>query len=462
MAALAQKWGETSPADRRWYEEGVTTWLRSITESPHTRRSYTTTVSGFFSWAEAAGRPTVPHRVKTSDVEDWVAFVEAGGRAVPPGLNKEERAALDAVSSGRGGQAALMRALDSVRLLHGAFGGASAHEVRLVMGGLASRRLVVRESGMRSEPTWVLPAPRKTALAPSTVAQRLSALQSFFRAMIGQGGRKAGLPDRGPMEVSPVVPVLARYASRTADSRVVRSEQRKTRPADWEALREACWDRDRPDGWKQRDWTVIVCLATMGLRVAELCRLRLRDLEVDTDTSGGTITTVVVRRKGGREDRVVVPEIAQREIVALRTALRPEDQSPDRPIACCAVRRWGKQAHLGLYEGLSTSQVQTVFRGLARRIAASTGQSPHLVEQRIHPHGLRHLYAETLAARGVPVHEIRDLLGHRSIATTDGYLSRRKAGTKDYSGDLQSFAWPADDPDFAMNGRRGRRARRGA
>lgn len=455
VAKLAAAWGETSPSDRRWYEESVRTWLSAVSESPHTTRSYTTTVAGFFAWAEASGRARVPHRVTTSDVEAWVSFLEAGGRTVPPTLDREERAALDAVSNGRGGRESIAKAIDSTRFLNGLLASASHHEVGLLMGRLATKGLVQRDRSIaRGEPFWKLPPPRKDGLAPATVAQRLSALQSFFQAIIGQGGQRAGLDDRGPMQVSPVPPVLSRYVKRTANSRVSRSARRKTRPVDWEALRNACWERARPDGWKQRDWTLVVCLATTGLRVAELCRLRLKDIESEADASGGRTTTVVVRRKGGREDRIALPEIAQKEILALRTALRPEDQSGDRPIACMAVRRWGKQAALPVNAALSTTQVQTIFRGLAKQIAVDTGEERKAVEQRIHPHGLRHLYAETLAAAGVPVHEIRDLLGHQSIATTDGYLGRREPSTRDRSDQLRPFAWPADDADFAMNGRR--------
>lgn len=457
VARLAAAWGETSPSDRRWYDESVRAWLASVASSPHTTRSYTTTIAGFFAWAEASGRARVPHRVTTSDVEAWVTFLEAGGRTVPPTLDREERAALDAVSNGRGGREAIARAIDQTRFLNGLLASASAHEVSVLMGRLATKGLVTRDrSAFRGETTWKLPAPRQGGLAPATVGQRLAALQSFFAAVIGQDGQKAGLSDRGPMTVSPVPPVLTRYVKRTANSRVVRSERRKTRPVDWEALRNACWERNRPDGWKQRDWTILVCLATTGLRVAELCRLRLKDIESvpapDAGDAGGRVTTVVVTRKGGREDRIALPEIAQKEILALRTALRPEDQAGDRPIACMAVRRWGKQAALPTNAALSTTQVQTIFRGLAKQIAKDTGEDAKTVEQRIHPHGLRHLYAETLADAGVPVHEIRDLLGHQSLATTDGYLSRRKAGTKDHSNDLKPFAWPSDDAGFAMNG----------
>ena len=463
ISGLAEGWARTAPADAAWYRESVASWLAAIATSPHTRRSYTTTVAGFFAWAAESGRNPLPHRITEADVEAWVAFQQAGGRTLPA-VSKEDRAALDACSSGPVTAEAVAAALDRHRILGGLLNRTTPREAREVLGRLAKRHLVQRLEG--TPPRWSLPRPRGRELSPATMAQRLAALESFFRSIIGQGGERAGQAEKGPMRVSPASRVMHRFVAAARGRRRAVSARRRTRAEDWEAIRTACWERDRADGWKQRDWTIVVCLATMGLRVAELCRLRLRDIESVPDDAGGRLQVVQVVRKGGREDRVTIPEIAYREIEALRRALRPDDQSPERPLAAMAVARWGNQSDIDVYEGLSPSHVRWIFRGLATAIAESTGESLEAVEARVHPHGLRHLYASTLAESGVPLHEIRDLLGHGSIATTDGYLSRSEASSKDYSDRLGSLAWPADDPDFAMNGRpaprRSRKTRNGA
>jgi integrase/recombinase XerD len=51
------------------------------------------------------------------------------------------------------------------------------------------------------------------------------------------------------------------------------------------------------------------------------------------------------------------------------------------------------------------------------RLAAKAG-----VTKRVHPHGMRHTYANELRAAGMDVVKISKLLGHNSIATTVRYL----------------------------------------
>jgi site-specific recombinase XerD len=56
-------------------------------------------------------------------------------------------------------------------------------------------------------------------------------------------------------------------------------------------------------------------------------------------------------------------------------------------------------------------------RDLLHRLAGEAG-----IEKRVHPHGLRHTFADELRAAGVDVVTISKLLGHSSIAVTSRYL----------------------------------------
>jgi hypothetical protein len=68
--------------------------------------------------------------------------------------------------------------------------------------------------------------------------------------------------------------------------------------------------------------------------------------------------------------------------------------------------RWRK----GSYKDLST-ECQQRFRDI-----------------NLHWHDLRHEYASRLVERGVPLAQVRDLLGHASILTTERYDNQRLEG----------------------------------
>ena len=57
------------------------------------------------------------------------------------------------------------------------------------------------------------------------------------------------------------------------------------------------------------------------------------------------------------------------------------------------------------------------MRLLLQRLAAKAG-----VEKRVHPHGLRHTFADELRSAGADIVTISKLLGHSSIAVTNRYL----------------------------------------
>lgn len=434
VTRLATAWGGDSYTDRLWYEESLSVWLARVAHSPHTARSYARTVVGFFQWAESRGLSS-PARIKESDVDAWVTWMLAGGRAIPVGLPKEELAALDAVLAGHHTAAEVANVLSRGAGILGGLFGTSETEARALLGNLVKRHTLVASPPLHEQPPladvrYRLPAVRQESLSPATVAQRLSALGSLFRVLVGQHGRRAGLSTVSPVVASPVTEVLSRWTKRAVGVRVTRSDARKTRKSDWDMLREACWTRSVPARRKQRDWTVLVCLATTGLRVSELCQVTLGGPHGLTREPDGSVHVTIVR-KGGGEERLLVPVVALGEIETLHNGWR--DRNPALPAACLAVRRWGNQASLPETRPISASQVQAIVRGLARSAAARHGIPVHVAEARMHPHGLRHLYAQTLAEAHVPIHEIRTLLGHKSLATTDAYLTRETGKDVDHS-----------------------------
>ena len=56
----------------------------------------------------------------------------------------------------------------------------------------------------------------------------------------------------------------------------------------------------------------------------------------------------------------------------------------------------------------------------------------------LHWHDLRHEYASRLVERGVPLSQVRDLLGHASITTTERYDNQRLEALQAAAGALES------------------------
>ena len=59
---------------------------------------------------------------------------------------------------------------------------------------------------------------------------------------------------------------------------------------------------------------------------------------------------------------------------------------------------------------------------LMKRIATKANIAGANVPRKVTPHKLRHAYASRLLQTGADIMEVRDLLGHSSVATTQVYL----------------------------------------
>lgn len=133
---------------------------------------------------------------------------------------------------------------------------------------------------------------------------------------------------------------------------------------------------------------------TTGVRVGELCSIRLRDI----DLAAGTIA---IRGKGNRERRVfLVDETVTAQVRAYMRARRPA--VPDLDALLLTSR------------GLAADP-NYVRRLLHRHVADLN------LPRRITPHMLRHTAATELLRCGVDIRLVQTLLGHASISTTEIY-----------------------------------------
>jgi integrase/recombinase XerC len=214
-------------------------------------------------------------------------------------------------------------------------------------------------------------------LASATVGRKLAALRSFFGHLVRSGVRSAdpslGLP-------------------------APRAPRRLPRPLavdDCQALAEA-----RPEA-SARDLALVEVLYGGGLRVAELCALDLGDVDLERGE-------LRVLGKGRRERIVPLPGAAR---AALRRYLEQERgraEGRDPLFVSRRPRRGEKPRRLGARDA----------RRLLRRRALAVG-----LAERVHPHRLRHSYATHLLDMGADLRAIQELLGHRSLSTTQKYTA---------------------------------------
>lgn len=157
----------------------------------------------------------------------------------------------------------------------------------------------------------------------------------------------------------------------------------------------AAIDQSKPEG--QRDHCLIEVLYSCGLRVSEVCNLKLSDLFFDE----GFI------RVTGKGDKQRIVPISPRAIHELNNwfhargniAVKPEDEdfvfvSPSR--------------------GRHLSRI-TVFHNIKVYTAAAG------IEKTVSPHTFRHTFATHLLEGGASLRAIQVMLGHENIGTTEIY-----------------------------------------
>jgi site-specific recombinase XerD len=144
-----------------------------------------------------------------------------------------------------------------------------------------------------------------------------------------------------------------------------------------------------------RDFQTAMCLmVATGLRVGELCRLRLEDVSPDC-------TVIHVHGKGSRERVAYVTDLSLRTVLAATVRSRRLKDGNDAPL---------------LLNRLGAPMRTQSIRSKLRSIAIHRG-----IKRRITPHMLRHTAATLLIETGVDIRFVQRLLGHSSIATTEIY-----------------------------------------
>jgi len=277
---------------------------------------------------------------------------------------------------------------------------ASPNTVRTYIAALEGNKLRGREKGffqflfarkveslqsvnrqtLRDYMAWLMEA----GVARTTIANKMSAIRSFYRYL-----HREGVIKENPLEnvTSPKLdrrlPVIL-----TTDemARLLRAP-----------------DAGKPAG--QRDRAILEVLYASGLRVSEIVRLNLGQVNLPG-------REFRVLGKGNKERMVLIGEPAARALETYLQDGRTQLLGAKRNEAVF-VNKFGRR--------LIERRVQKIIDQHA--LAAG-------ITRKVHPHVLRHTFATHMLDGGADLRVLQELLGHASLSTTQIYTHVSKSQAK--------------------------------
>ena len=143
---------------------------------------------------------------------------------------------------------------------------------------------------------------------------------------------------------------------------------------------------------RQRDRAILAVMGGSGLRRQELCDMLLKDLDLEHNK-------FIVIGKGNKERTCFLTSRAKMEL-KLYLAERKDDDSH------VFVREWSPHKEL----------TKTGLGAIIKRIGEDAGLE-------VHPHMLRHYFADCAHEADIDVVDIARMMGHASISTTQIYIA---------------------------------------
>lgn len=213
-------------------------------------------------------------------------------------------------------------------------------------------------------------------IVKASIARKVSAIRSFYRYLV-----REGILAKNPIEQAASPKLDRRLPAFLTVEETVRLLKAP--------------DLVTPQG--QRDRAIMELIYAAGLRVSELVKLNLEQVNLDT-------REIRVWGKGSKERVVLMGELAVEALDDYLSQGRHMLKGEKGDRGALFLNKDGSR--------LTERMVQKILN----KYAALAG-----INKRVHPHLLRHTFATHLLDGGADLRVVQELLGHANLATTQIY-----------------------------------------